>query len=158
MEQENLTPNMQKFRNYQTQFTRLNKAMREEFYLEAIFISYAIMEDRTESILRHTGKWEAYEKSRKGRSLTIDSKIRYIQKMAEEKKSLANRHLADGTLQRILEWKEERNKLVHALLKQSVTVEDLSALANTGKDLACNLRTKVNNLNRAIKRMEEQAD
>ena len=158
MEQENLTPNMQKFRNYQTQFTRLNKAMREEFYLEAIFISYAIMEDRTESILRHTGKWEAYEKSRKGRNITIDSKIRYIQKMAEQKNSLPNRYLADGTLQRILVWKEARNRMVHALLKQAVSGSELAALAAEGKDLACNLRTKVNNLNRAIKAAEEKAN
>ena len=157
MEQENLAPNMQKFRNYQTQFTRLNKALREEFYLEAIFIAYAIIEDRTESILRHTGKWEAYEKSRKGRNATIDSKIRYIQKIAEDKKSLAHRYLADGTLQRIWEWKEERNRMIHALLKQALADGELAALANTGKELACNLRTKVNNLNRAIKRMEETA-
>ena len=155
MEEEILSPNMQKFRNYQTQFTRLNKALREEFYLEAIFIAYAIMEDRTESILRHTGKWEAYLNSRKGRNVTIDSKIRYIQKMAEDKKSLPHRYLADGTLQQIWEWKEERNRMIHALLKQKLADGELAALANTGKDLACNLRTKVNNLNRAIKRMEE---
>lgn len=154
MEQEILEPNMQKYRNYQTQFTRLNKAVREEFYLEAIFIAYAIIEDRTESILRHTGKWEAYEKSRRGRAVTLDSKIRYIQKMAEEKKSPANRYLADGTLQRIREWKEERNRMIHALMKQALADDELAKLANTGKELACNLRTKVNNLNRAIKRME----
>ena len=155
MENEVLAPNVQKYQNYRNQFTRLNKALREEFYLEAIFIAYAIMEDRTESILRHTGKWEAYEKSRKGRNQTIDSKIRYIQKMAEAKKSLENRYLADGTLQQILEWKEERNRMVHALLKQAVTAEELAALAQTGSDLARRLRTNVTNLNRAIKRQEE---
>lgn len=155
MEQEILDPNMQKYHNYRTQFTRLNKALKEEFYLEAIFIAYAIIEDRTESILRHTGKWEAYEKSRRGRAVTLDSKIRYIQKIAEEKNTLANRHLADGTLQRIWEWKEDRNRMIHALMKQSLTDGELAALADTGKELACNLRTKVNNLNRAIKRQEE---
>lgn len=158
MEQENLTPNMQKYRNYQTQFTRLNKAMREEFYLEAIFISYAIMEDRTESILRHTGKWDAFLKSRKGHNVTIDAKIRYIQAMAQQKNTLLNRHLADGTLQQILDWKVKRNELVHALLKQAVSAEELAALAATGKALACTLRTRVNTLNRAIQRAEEAAN
>ena len=156
METEALTPNMQKFHNYQTQFSRLNKALREEFYLEAIFIAYAIMEDRTESILRHSGKWEAYLKSRKGHGATIDSKIRYIQKMAEEKKSPLNRHLSDGILQQILDWKEDRNKMVHALLKQAVTGEELAALAAAGKELACTLRTRVNNLNRALRQAEEK--
>ena len=152
MEETTLSPNMQKFYNYQTQFSRLNKALNAEFYLEAIFIAYAIIEDRTESILRHTGKWEAYEKSRRGRSGTLDSKIRYIQKMAEEKGSLCNRYLADGTLQRIWEWKEERNRMIHALLKQTLADGELAALAHTGKELASNLRTKANNLNRAIQK------
>lgn len=155
MAEEILTPNMQKYRNYQTQFTRLNRALREEYHLEAIFIAYAIIEDRTESILRHTGKWEAYEKSRRGRAITLDSKIRCIQKMAEEEKSLAHRYLADGTLQQIWEWKEERNRMIHALLKQKLADGELEALARTGNDLACNLRTKVNNLKRAIKRAEK---
>ena len=151
MEETTLSPNIQKYHNYKTQFSRLNKALNAEFYLEAIFISYAIMEDRTESILRHLEKWEAYEKSRKGRSLTIDSKIRYIQQIAQEKASIAHRYLADGTLQRILEWKEERNRMIHALLKQTLADEELASLAQTGKELACNLRTKSNNLNRALR-------
>lgn len=155
MEEQVLSPNMQKYQNYQTQFSRLNKALKAEFYLEAIFIAYAIIEDRTESILRHTGKWEAYEKSRKGRNLNLDSKIRYIQKIAEEKKSLANRYLADGTLQRIWEWKEDRNRMIHALLKQRLGDDELERLANTGSELAKNLRTKSANLNRAIQKAAE---
>ena len=157
MEEITLSPNMQKFHNYQLQFSRLNKALHAEFYLEAIFIAYAIIEDRTESILRHTGKWEAYEKSRRGRSATLDSKIRCIQKMAEEKRSPCHRYLADGTLQRILEWKEDRNRMIHALLKQTLADGELAALAQTGKELACALRTKTNSLNRAIKKQNEQA-
>ena len=156
MEEEVLSPNMQKYRNYQNQFSRLDKALKAEFYLEAIFIAYAIIEDRTESILRHTGKWEAYEKSRRGRNATLDSKITYIQKMAEEKKSLCNKYLADGTLQRIREWKEERNRMIHALLKQKLADDELAALAQTGSDLAKNLRTKTGNLNRAIQRAAEK--
>lgn len=158
MEQETLAPNMQKYRNYQTQFTRLNKALKEEFYLEAIFIAYAIIEDRTESILRHLGRWEAYEKSRKGRSLTIDSKIRTIQKLAERKDSLEHRYLADGTLQRILEWKEERNRMIHALMKQKLEPDELKNLAENGKALAANLRTKVTYLNRAIEKAKKETE
>ena len=155
MEGQPLSPNMQKYQNYQTQFSRLNKALNAEFYLEAIFIAYAIIEDRTESILRHTGKWESYEKSRRGRNATLDSKITYIQKMAEEKKSLCNKYLADGTLQRIREWKEERNRMIHALLKQKLADGELAALAQAGSGLARTLRTKTGNLNRAIQRTQK---
>ena len=85
---ENLPENLQKQKNYQEQFKRLEKAIHNGFYLEAMFIAYAILEDRTESILRHAEKWDAYIKSRKGRDATIDSKIKYIQNIAREKKRI----------------------------------------------------------------------
>ena len=75
--------NSQKQANYTEQFRRLNKALANGFNLEAMFIAYAIMEDRTESVLRHSGWWDAYVASRKGHQVTIDSKIRYIQKIKE---------------------------------------------------------------------------
>ena len=53
--------NMQKYENYRVQIGRLKKALKEHFYLEAIFIEYAIMEDRLEAILRHAGKWHPKE-------------------------------------------------------------------------------------------------
>ena len=52
------TENRLKYENYREQFKRLNNALHNGFNLEAMFIEYAIMEDRTESILRHTGKWD----------------------------------------------------------------------------------------------------
>ena len=44
-----------KYSNYKEQFKRLNKAISNNYYLEAAFIAYAIMEDRTESILTYEG-------------------------------------------------------------------------------------------------------
>ena len=56
--------NQQKYENYKEQFKRLNKALANGFHLEAMFIEYAVMEDRTESIIRHAGLWEAYLRRR----------------------------------------------------------------------------------------------
>lgn len=53
------TENQLKYENYREQFKRLKSALNSGFNLEAMFIEYAIMEDRTESILRHADKWEA---------------------------------------------------------------------------------------------------
>ena len=50
--------NMQKHFNYQEQMVRLKKAMAAQFYLAAIFIEYAVMEDRLESILRHSSAFK----------------------------------------------------------------------------------------------------
>ena len=50
---DNKPENIQKYENYKEQFKRLDRALKLGFYLEAIFIEYAIMEDRTSSILRY---------------------------------------------------------------------------------------------------------
>ena len=143
--------NMQKYENYKEQFKRLKKALENGFNLEAIFIEYALMEDRTESILKHADKWEAYLKNRNGRS-NIDSKIKYIQKMAENKKDLSHKYFSDDVLSEILVWKDERNRLIHALLKQQLKHNEISDLAIKGNELLKVLKSKASNYNRAIER------
>ncbi len=152
------TENQLKYENYREQFKRLNSALHNGFNLEALFIEYAIMEDRTESILRHADKWEAYLKSRKGREPNIDSKIKYIQKLAENRKDLLHRYYSDEMLSDILTWKEDRNRLIHALLKQQLEHNEISALAEQGKQLADELRKRSGNYNRAIDRQKAKGE
>ena len=144
--------NQLKYENYREQFKRLNSALSHGFNLEAMFIEYAIMEDRTESILRHADKWEAYLKSRKGHDPTIDSKIKYIQKLAAFNNDLLHKYFSDNLLDRLLIWKEERNRLIHALLKQQLEHNEVSELAAQGKQLVDELRNRANKYNRAIDR------
>ena len=145
--------NMTKYEIYKEQFKRLKLALKNGFNLEAIFIEYAIIEDRTESVLRHAGKWDAYLKSLRGRNPSIDSKIKYIKKLSENKKDLSNKYFADdGLLDNILTWKEERNRLIHALLKQDFEHDEIRNLALDGETLLNALKRKVGNYNRAIER------
>lgn len=145
--------NQQKYENYKEQFRRLNKALANGFNLEAMFIEYAIMEDRTESILRHACMWEAYIKSRKGRNTDISSKIKYIQKRAENKKDILHRYFADDLLDNILVWKDERNRLIHALLKQELEHNEVSKLAESGNELARQLRNHSGSYNRSADKL-----
>ena len=145
--------NQLKFENYREQFKRLNSALNSGFNLEAMFIEYAIMEDRTESILRHAGKWEAYLKKRGRYDPTLNSKIEYIQKqMGSNRKDLMHKYFSDNLLDRILIWKEDRNRLIHALLKQQLEHNEIRSLAEQGKQLVDELRKKTNNYNRAMDR------
>ena len=144
--------NQQKYENYKEQFQRLNKALANGFNLEAMFIEYAIMEDRTESILHHAELWDAYIKSRKGREPTINSKVQYIQKRAENKNDLMHRYFSDDLLERVLAWKEERNRLIHALLKQQFEHNEIAVLATKGNELVKALRSKSGSYNRAIEK------
>ena len=142
--------NQQKQANYTEQFRRLKLALKNGFNLEAMFIEYAILEDRTESILRHANLWEAYIKSRKGHGVSIDSKIKYVKKRAENKKDVLHKYFADDLLDRVLNWKEERNRLIHALLKQQLTNEEVIHIAVEGNDLVRAVRSRVSAYNRAM--------
>ena len=146
--------NQQKYENYTEQFRRLKKALANGFNLEAMFIEYAILEDRTESILRHGGLWDAYMKKQKDRSPTINSKITYIQKRIESGDKLLKKHFSDDLLNRVLLWKDERNRLIHALLKQQLAHNEISELATQGNELVNALRSRTGSYNRAAEKVK----
>ncbi len=152
MLEKDIPINIQQYENYKEQFKRLNKAVDNNYYLEAIFIEYAIMEDRTESILRRGGLWDAYIKHRKGHSITIDSKVKYIKNHAAQKGTLINKYFSDDLLEELLVWKEDRNKLIHILMKQALTTEILEELAFKGKAIARILTNRSKNYRRAVER------
>ena len=111
--------NQLKYENYKEQFKRLNSALKAGYNLEAMFIEYAVLEDRTESVLLHANKWESYLKKRGCHDPTLNSKIMYIKTLMEaNRKEPLNRYFSDGLLDEVLAWKEERNRLIHALLEQ----------------------------------------
>ena len=55
----------------------------------------------------------------------------------------------------MLSRKDERNRLIHALLKQELAHDEILNLAQHGKELTAALRTRVGNCNRAIERQKE---
>lgn len=147
-----LPENMQKYENYKQQFKRLDRAIKEGFNLEAVFIAYAIMEDRTESILRYENN---SIKPKSGHRVSINAKLNKVKTISREKGSLPNRYFQDEFIDQIIEWKEERNKMIHALLKQKLTTEELIVLALEGRNLARQLSNKANNYKRAVERKEQ---
>ena len=156
MEQDERTANMQKYYNYKEQFRRLSKAIKNEYYMEAVFIEYSIVEDRTRAILKRAGKYDAYLKKRGRYQETLDSKIKYIQHFAAEKKSLLHRYFGDDLLEQILEWKEKRNALVHALLDQEIHTEEIANFALTGMEYVKEIRNRATNYRRAREKEEQK--
>lgn len=138
--------NMQKYANYKEQMGRLKKALTHGFYLEAIFIEYAIMEDRLESALRHSGKWNP----RPDEFWSIDRKLNKLEKLAEEKKSPAAKYFSPELTEMLRSWKTRRNQLIHALLKQPLHTEDLRAHADEGLVLVKTLCSKTTSYNRFL--------
>ncbi len=141
--------------NYKTQFQRLKKAMDNAFYLEAVFIEYAIIEDRTESIL-------AYEENtivpkNEKEFISFKRKKNRIEKLAERKGSTIGRYFSDELLQQVQEWVDGRNSIIHALLKKNTTTEELRDFAEDGGKLCKELRNRANNYKRMVQRKEKKA-
>ena len=141
--------NIQKYSNYKEQMIRLKKAINNNFYLEAMFIEYAIMEDRCESILRYENN-----EVNSNKFVSIDQKLKKILKLAGEKKSLPNKYFSDGIIEKILTWKAERNRMIHALMKQSLTTVELQTLALEGQELAKKLCARSTNYKRALEKKQ----
>ena len=55
-------------------------------------------------------------------------------------------------LDEILIWKEERNRLIHALLKQELAHNEVLEIAQRGNDLAEKIRNRSRNYSRAVER------
>ena len=144
--------NRLEYENYKEQFKRLNKALANGFNLEAMFIEYAILEDRTESILKHGGLWDTYLKKRGNRGATINSKISYIQGRVNSGDKLLKKYFSDDLLEQVLLWKDERNRLIHALLKQQLAHNEVSELAEQGNELVKTLRSRTESYKRAVEK------
>lgn len=142
--------NTQKYENYRAQMGRLNHAINAHFYLEALFIEYAIMEDRLESILAHADVFRADKHN------TITKKLRRLEALCQSDKT-AKRYFSAELLQSILNWKENRNKYIHALMKHVFTGEELKETVDQGQEIVKALNNKSSCYKRVLERQKKGA-
>ncbi|GEM_PF-944409 len=127
---------------FRDQYSKLRKSMKMEFYMEAIYLEYTLMEDYTELALHYAGMWNDYLKKHRGHEPMLDSKIRFIHSRAMEKKSMLNKYYNEELMDRLLSWRNERNKLLRAMQKENLTAEYLQRVAMSGKELADELKKR----------------
>ena len=139
----NKAENLLKYENYGEQMRRLSNAMRNRFFLEAIFIEYAIIEDRLESALSHADAFNP------GKQKTITAKLNKLEKLCEERKGLACKYFSPELLASLRSWKDRRNPLIHELMKQNLSTTGFEEFALEGEQLVKTLKSKVGSFNRA---------
>lgn len=152
---EHTITNMEKYENYKTQFERLTLAMNNHFYLEAIFIEYAIIEDRTTSILRYEGN-EIHDNGH----VSLDKKLKKIARLARQ--NTANtpwiaRYFSDDNSHQLINkikcWKDKnRNPLTHKLMTIITTTKGLQDIAEEGECLCKELSNQATNYKRMVER------
>ncbi len=146
--------NMEIYQNFKTQHERLKVALAHAFYLEAVFIEYAIIEDRTASIL-------AYEVNnrRKFANMNLEQKLKKIKNCANQKtheRTWINTYFSDehsnNLMDRIYNWKENfRNPLTHKLMRCRTTTDYLRDFAKQGEALCKELSNLTNNYKSRVK-------
>ena len=141
-----MEPNKIKQEEYRERKGQLKKAMRFGFYFEAIFIEYAIIEDRTESVLRHAGDIKLTNS--REQPLKLTEKLNKIKSCSQFHDKNIRRLLSLELLSSIDEWRKKRNEIVHNLMNRSDDLDELKALAEQGQELVRVLDNKVSAVNR----------
>ena len=131
--------NYKKNQTYAELMEKLNLAIKNEFYYEAIFIAYAIFEDRTESLLRHAGMSAV---DIKGRPLKLFCKIEKIMNAEEFTSFYCKKHRILHILNEVDKWRDKRNKLIHDLVNSPYSNDEIKDIAIYGYELVCKLNNK----------------
>lgn len=139
-----MTANHEKHDIYKAMKVNLKKAITSGFYYEAIFIEYAIIEDRCLSLLKHAGV--KYLDS-KEHEIKISEKLRKLRGNPAFNNTYVRKRLTLEFLQKIEDWKRNRDQLIHALAKVPYDNERIKEIATEGQEIVRVLDNKVKSLN-----------
>ena len=146
--------NMEKYEAYRSMMTNLTKAMRASFYYEAIFIEYAIIEDRCSSALKHAGVKYLNDK---GHEIKLSEKLDKMRSNRAFVVPYVRKRITLEFLEQITNWKRERDRLIHALARIPYEPELVKSIAEDGRELVRVLDNKVKSVNNYYKNLAEDA-
>ncbi len=115
--------------------SKLKLALSKEFYFETVMLEYAIIEDRTASVLFHAGVCKnPYDSSKK-----LTNKLNSIEQQIGKGHPAISKKFDESLIAEIRNWKEERNDFVHRACIRQCDGEELKSLAAWGNEIVCNL-------------------
>ena len=129
--------NIDKYHNYRQLHSKLNRALKNEFYFEAIFIEYAIVEDRATSLLVRLEKFNPNKHN------MISKKLTAINYLVELKKCILSKYITKELIAEIKNWINARNRLIHALPNIEYSDEQIQEIAIEGQRLCKIFSNKV---------------
>ena len=136
--------NMGKYDSYKAMKVNLKKAMRAGFYYQAIFIEYAIIEDRCASVLRHAGiKCD----SSNGREIRLSDKLRKMERNPAFANPFVRKKIPVDLILELRVWKDKRDQLIHALAKIPYDHDSIKEIATDGEELVRSLDNAVRSVN-----------
>ena len=143
-------PNLEKQDKYKLLNMKLKRAVTNEFWLEACMIEYAIIEDRTSSILHYSNICKnAYDSNK-----ILSNKLNSIEHQIGKKHPIISKKVNLTTVKDIRTWKTQRDDFVH----RSCTMYDevgAKDLALQGRELCRLISNDSAKVKRLSKKMEE---
>lgn len=104
----------------------LRKALKQEFYYEAIFTEHAILEDRVISLFKHANLDMPFQ---------LGAKLEKLKTNQIFKDEYISKHIDMELLDKINTWRDKRNKMVHNLIESSFASEDIKEIAEEGNEI-----------------------
>lgn len=148
--------NLEKQSIYADLKTKLSRAMRAKFYYEAIFIEYAIVEDRCRSVLHHAGV--PYQ-NKNGEDIGLSKKLNKIESgLPAFASGYVKKRLTPELIQEIRAWKDRRDNLTHKRADDRYRHEEIEAIAVEGREIVRVLDNKVKSVNKYFDKMKEGAE
>lgn len=80
---------IEKYNTYRNIIEKYNKAIENGFYFEAIFIGYALIDDRLKSFIYHLNLIDVY-RGRKSNNLQLDNELKIILKYDKDSINIRN--------------------------------------------------------------------
>ena len=123
--------NSEKAETYKQLKVKLKKSIACSFWFEALMIEYAIMEDRTSSILQYANVCKDAFDSHK----SLSNKLRSIITQINKKHPVLSKKVDINLINELVIWKDERNDLVHRACNRLYDEKSAKTLAVNGKEL-----------------------
>ena len=141
--------NMEKYEIYKKMHEDLTKAMKNGFYYEAIFIEYAILEDRFRSVLYYAN---INYIDKKGNDISIKSKLNKIESRKELSSSFYKKRLSIDLLNRTRSWIDNRNDLIHHLANITYDSDKVESIAVEGYEIVKIVKNKTSSVINHLKK------
>lgn len=143
----------EKNNHYKELMSRMNQAHENEYYLEACWFAYTVLEDRLLSALRQSGG-ACYANHRPIRML--GKKMQEIRQRKRNDQLLAA-YFNDALMDRIHQWKGNRNDLTHAMADGTKPMSEIDKAAYLLSINAKGLVKDVCSAARLLKKNREKA-
>lgn len=138
--------NNQKKENYAILKVNLKKALHQHFWFEACMIEYAIIEDRTASILLHAKIVKnPYDKK-------LSNKLNSIENQIGKRHPVISKKVDPNLIAEIRDWKDKRNEAVHRACIHVYDEMEMEQIATQGSELV----RRITNDSRKVKDLSEK--